>query len=71
MKNNAIRHFKTASGESVWSLESNRTAYVFGLNQQGRLQHMYWGPRLVLESDYGAPAMTGTWPFERPSGISL
>ncbi len=35
-----------------WILETNNTAYAFGLNEAGLLPHRYWGGRLPNLSDY-------------------
>ncbi len=70
MNDHAIRHVEAAQGESLWILETKRTAYVLGLNRLGILQHMYWGPKLGLDTDYGQPNDDGYWPFERARGIS-
>ena len=35
-----------------WILETNSTAYVFGLDEGGRLVHMYWNQRLPFIDDY-------------------
>src|SRR5574342_10969 len=46
-----------------WILETNHTAYAFGLNTAGLLTHRYWGARLPDVNDYPAPAN----PVERSS----
>jgi alpha-galactosidase len=33
-------------------LETDHTAYAFGLNATGLLSHRYWGPRLPRAIDY-------------------
>ncbi len=38
--------------ELGWVLETNTTAYAFGLNQAGLLVHRYWGARLPRHEDY-------------------
>lgn len=43
------------SDDHYWILETQTSAYVFGLNQHGRLVHAYWGPRLPRRSDYPPP----------------
>lgn len=44
-----------------WVLETDHTAYVFGLNQAGLLTHRYWGPRLPRITDYPRPADPVFW----------
>src|SRR5580700_8245069 len=42
----------------VWVLDTARTSYVIGINQENELQSLYWGEK--LEGDAGlAPAHTG------------
>ena len=38
--------------EKCWVLSTYRTAYVFGLSSNGRLQHLYWGELLPYTTDY-------------------
>lgn len=38
-----------------WVLETQNTAYVFGINHTGLLAHHYWGPRLPRPQDYPTP----------------
>ncbi len=33
-------------------LSTGRTAYCFGVDRQGNLQHIYWGKKLLREEDY-------------------
>src|SRR5215207_10128133 len=37
-----------------WILNTQNTAYAFGIASQGNLEHVYWGGRLPLPSDYEA-----------------
>ncbi|MCX6068742.1 MAG: hypothetical protein NT121_23830 [Chloroflexi bacterium] len=39
-----------------WVLETQHTAYAFGLNSAGLLTHHYWGARLPRLDDYPIPA---------------
>ena len=41
--------------ENYWILETDRTAYAFGINAHGLLVHAYWGARLPQAADYPAP----------------
>ncbi len=38
--------------EKCWVLTTHRTAYVLGVDSNGRLQHFYWGDRLPYPTDY-------------------
>ena len=70
MENPHIRHLVSADGHELWILLTEHTAYAFGLDENGYLQHRYWGKRLCLDSDYGWPSPHGQWAFERAEGIS-
>ena len=39
-----------------WVIETQNTAYVFGLNSAGLITHHYWGARLPRLADYPIPA---------------
>lgn len=66
-----IRHESSQSGCPIWVLQTARTAYVFGVDRFGWLQHMYWGARLLADSDYGEPSPAlERFSFERDAGIS-
>lgn len=51
-----IQFFEAAQAEpkaeKSWLLTTRRTAYVMGLDENGRLQHLYWGERLPYITDY-------------------
>ena len=42
--------------ENYWIIETQSTAYAFGINDRGLLAHCYWGQRLPLKTDYPEPA---------------
>lgn len=67
----AIERLSTAEGRPFWVLRTRQTAYVFGLDDRGYLQHVYWGAQLVLDSDYGFPGESHVWrAFERPKALT-
>jgi len=43
--------------KKLWVLETERTSYVVGVNEQNSLQNVYWGKKLVRDDDL-APAHT-------------
>src|SRR5580692_2543432 len=43
--------------KKLWVLETARTSYVLGVNEQDSLQHLYWGKKLLRDDDL-APART-------------
>ncbi|MCC6805479.1 MAG: alpha-galactosidase [Anaerolineae bacterium] len=43
----------------LWVLSTRSTAYAFGLDATGSLEHVYWGARLPVLSDYQAPPVYG------------
>ncbi|MFN8377572.1 MAG: alpha-galactosidase [Anaerolineae bacterium] len=47
--------------ERGWVLETERTAYAFGVNAEGYLVHRYWGARLPSHEDYPAPRESSGW----------
>ncbi len=46
-----------------WLLTTDHTAYLLGLNADGRLVHGYWGPRLPYDDDYPALPTYSHYPF--------
>ena len=46
---------------TAWVLETQSTAYAFGLNATGMLVHRYWGARLPHLSDYPPAPESGGW----------
>ncbi|MBE2238972.1 MAG: alpha-galactosidase [Caldilineaceae bacterium] len=67
----AIVASTSPAGQAIWVLEGERTAYAFGLDRFGCLQHMYWGPRLRAASDYGEPSPAlERFAHERVAGVS-
>lgn len=47
---------KSTDQPPFWVLNTRNTAYVFGINAQGRPEHVYWGARLPLVTDYEMPS---------------
>ncbi len=45
----------------MWILETRRTAYVFAVNDNNRLQHVYWNNSLPYDSDYADPQTAMFW----------
>jgi len=60
----------------LWVLESGESSYVFGVNERGELQHVYWGRRIWRDQDWkpahsfpqwdGVDPSTNTTPEEYP-----
>ena len=44
-----------------WILETDHTAYVIGLDPDGRLVNLYWGERLIRPVDYPAANLSHSW----------
>ena len=42
------------SNLKVWVLNTQRTSYVLGVNEQNELQSLYWGERLPSDHDFSA-----------------
>ena len=49
------------STPNFWILETDQTAYAFGLDADGRLVNCYWGERLLTPADYPAPGFSMGW----------
>ena len=45
------------AAKKLWVLETGRTSYVLGINEQNSLQNVYWGKKLLRDDDL-APAHT-------------
>jgi alpha-galactosidase len=52
--------------DDYWLLETDLTAYAFGLNRARRLTHAYWGPRLPYADDYPLPPSPSEWSSFNP-----
>jgi alpha-galactosidase len=50
----AIRTIVSKSGNPYWIITTQNSAYVFGIDSQGYLQNIYWGAKLVADTDYEA-----------------
>ncbi len=56
--------------QNAWVMASNSMAYVLGVDDQGGLQHLYWGDRLPRDTDYPLPALPSrAFPFESPRSM--
>ncbi len=51
-------HFVKAS--KIFILDAGKVTYVFGINQQSMLQHIYWGGHVGREEDFATPS-TKEW----------
>ena len=51
----------------VFRLDGGNTSYVFGVNERGELQQMYWGGRLGAEDRFTAPKPMIGWASFDPS----
>ncbi|MFN8447656.1 MAG: alpha-galactosidase [Anaerolineae bacterium] len=50
---------KSTDQQPLWILNTRSTAYAFGIDAEGRVEHIYWGARLPLLADYEAPSVYG------------
>ncbi|HPF17288.1 MAG TPA: alpha-galactosidase [Thermotogota bacterium] len=55
----AVKYDET---KKIWVLETQNTAYSFGLHASGKIKHTYWGKKILRFEDY--PAFEGY--FESP-----
>ena len=44
----------------IFILDAGKVTYVFGINQQSVLQHIYWGGHVGREEDFATPS-TKDW----------
>ena len=56
--------------QKIWVLESDRTTYVLGLNEQNALQTVYWGKRLARLDGIGPRTRATPTPFESGEGMT-
>lgn len=57
-------------GQPIWIIWLMNSSYALGLDNHGVMQHMWWGDKLPLVTDYGEPAPARAWGHERSQGIS-
>jgi alpha-galactosidase len=51
------------SSPTGWIIETDHSAYAFGLTPGGLLAHLYWGNRLNSPTDYPDAPLEVFWPF--------
>ena len=51
-------------------LETDRSSYVFGVNDLGYLQHVYWGGKLTRPEDFGPARAAAAFAFESREGMT-
>src|SRR5262245_50785847 len=45
----------------IFVLDAGSSSYVFGVNEQNALQHIYWGGHGVRDEDFAAPRSLQEW----------
>jgi alpha-galactosidase len=45
----------------LFLLDDGKITYVFGVNEQNALQHVYWGKRVARVADFSAARVAGEW----------
>ncbi|MBE3576522.1 MAG: hypothetical protein IMX00_02355 [Limnochordales bacterium] len=50
-------------------LEGQKTAYVLAVRNDKLVEHLYWGPKLPLDTDYPAADRKPSFAFENPQGL--
>jgi alpha-galactosidase len=53
-----IRFVKTTK---VFVLDAGKVSYIFGVNEQGMLQHIYWGARVSADEHFAAAHSAADW----------
>ncbi len=56
-----IEAAKSTDHLPIWILNTHNTAYDFGIDPDGFLEHIYWGARLPRSADYEAPGVYARW----------
>ena len=65
---NAVRFLP---GPKLWVLETARTSYVIGLNQQSELQNVYWGEKLSGDAGLAPAHFAHEWAsFDSPETMT-
>ena len=54
----------------LFVLETDRTSYVLGVNEQNEVQLVYWGARLPRDADLEPARTRGGYAFESEAGLS-
>src|SRR5438552_1439911 len=47
--------------KKLWVLDTNNSSYVFGVNERGQLQHIYWGKKLWCDADLASAHSSPEW----------
>jgi alpha-galactosidase len=47
--------------QKIFVLDAAKTSYVFGVNEQGALQHIYWGGHVSRDSDFSSAHTYPEW----------
>ena len=63
----AVRYLADAK---LFVLETERTSYVLGVNEQNEVQLVYWGARLLRDADLGPAHTRDAYAFESGEGLS-
>jgi alpha-galactosidase len=45
----------------IFVLDAGKVSYVFGINEQGLLQHLYWGGRVWRDADFNSARSSAEW----------
>ena len=65
--NAPIRYLPEAK---IFILETNRSSYVFGVNEQNALQNIYWGKKITRDQDFATAHTPVDYPFESREGMA-
>ena len=63
----AVRYLADAK---LFVLETERTSYVLGVNEQNEVQLVYWGARLLRDADHEPAHTREAYAFESGEGLS-
>src|SRR5215471_5436034 len=45
----------------IFVIDAHKSSYVFGINEQGGLQHIYWGGHVTRDTDFSAAYAYPEW----------
>ena len=60
----ALAQIRYVEAKKLWVLETERTTYAIGVNEQNTVQHVYWGGRIARDQDLPAARPANAFAFE-------
>jgi alpha-galactosidase len=60
----AYGQVRWVEAKKLWVLDTARTSYVIGVNDQNAVQHLYWGGKIARDQDFPAARASASYAFE-------